>query len=188
MLSGAPDHQTPHCVCACVYTHACLLRCSFFMCVCECELWTRAVIIGAYRPERGRRRGARAGLGTSDRCRGGLMTHPDSNGQSHTQPEKIFHTPNFFHSIKLSINYFNPQIKDSTKRLMFIRWYSLEPGWRQAPTVWFDLYIQLPTHWNDSGLDYQMANLWKFFPDLCNSKVNTTNWPIHPALSEFVVT
>lgn len=51
---------------------------------------------------------------------GCVMAHPDSYGQSHTQPEKIFHTPNFFHPIKLSINYFNPQIKDSKKCLMFI--------------------------------------------------------------------
>lgn len=51
---------------------------------------------------------------------GSVMAHPDSYGQSHTQPEKIFHAPNFFHPIKLSINYFNPQIKDSIKCLMFI--------------------------------------------------------------------
>lgn len=48
------------------------------------------------------------------------MTHPDSYGQSLTQPENIFHTLNTVHPIKLSINYLNPQIKDSTKCLMFI--------------------------------------------------------------------
>lgn len=48
------------------------------------------------------------------------MSHPDSYGHSLTQPEKIFHTLNSFHSIKLSINYFNLQIKDSVKCLMFI--------------------------------------------------------------------
>ena len=51
---------------------------------------------------------------------GGVMSHPDSYGQSLTQPENIFHTLNAVHPIKLSINYFNPQIKDSTKCLMFI--------------------------------------------------------------------
>lgn len=49
------------------------------------------------------------------------MSHPDSYGHGLTQPEKIFHTLNSFHSIKLSINYFNLQIKDSAKCLMFIR-------------------------------------------------------------------
>lgn len=122
-----------HCVCLCIR----LLTCSF-ACVCVCELWTRAVIIGAYRPERGRRRGARARLRASDRSWswmggwGDVMSHPDSYGQSHTQPENIFHTLNSVHPIKLSINYFNPQIKDSTKCLMFICWYSLEP----AQTDW----------------------------------------------------
>lgn len=48
------------------------------------------------------------------------MSHPDSYGHSHTQLEKIFHTLKSFHSIKLSINYFNPQIKDNAKCLMFI--------------------------------------------------------------------
>lgn len=51
---------------------------------------------------------------------GVVMSHPDSYGQSLTQPENIFHTLNTAHPIKLSINYFNPQIKDSTKCLMFI--------------------------------------------------------------------
>lgn len=49
---------------------------------------------------------------------GDVMSHPDSYGQSLTQPENIFHTRNTVHPIKLSINYFNPQIKDSTKCLI----------------------------------------------------------------------
>lgn len=48
------------------------------------------------------------------------MSHPESYGHSLTQPEKIFHTLNSFHSIKLSINYFNLQIKDGATCLMFI--------------------------------------------------------------------
>lgn len=98
--------------------------------MCVCELRMKAVIIGAYHPERGRRRGARAGLGGrltgaavewgGGGGRGVVMSHPDSYGQSLTQPENIFHTLNTVHPIKLSINYFNPQIKDSTKCLMFI--------------------------------------------------------------------
>jgi len=48
-------------VCDCM----CLLTCSF-ACLCVCELWKRALIIGAYHFEQGRRRGARPELGASD--------------------------------------------------------------------------------------------------------------------------
>lgn len=167
------------------------------MCVCAsvCELWTRAVIIGAYRPERGRRRGARAGLGASDWSWswmgggwvGGVMSHPDSYRQSHTQPENIFHTLNLVHPIKLSINCFNPQIKDSTKCLMFICWCSLEPAPgrdRLPPTCPVCQHIGVIVDFANKIL----ADPWKFIPDLCKSKVNTTKCVIRPALAEFVVT
>lgn len=101
-------------LCVCVFVHACL-HTSLHLCrTCVlCELWTRAV--GS-----GRAVGLSPQMGQNERCQswtgdawlkldlngrrvGCGMSHPDSYGHSLTQPEKIFHTLNSFHSIKLSI-------------------------------------------------------------------------------------
>lgn len=76
--------------------------------------------MGLIAPERGRRRGARGGI-EGGACPELKHRVGECNGSSRfSQPEKIFHAANCSDPIKLSINYFNPQIKDSTKCLMSV--------------------------------------------------------------------
>lgn len=166
------------------------------MCLSVCELRTRAVIIGAYRSERGRRRGARAGLVVSDRswnwgghvvvvvmvCGVGVvMSHPDSYGQSFTQPENIFHSRNTVHPIKLSINYFNPQIKDSTQCLIWPAHLVKLCG--RADTV---LVARSKSNCQHVGATVDFMRYWSTPQSSsltsANAKINTTKWPIHPAV------